>query len=192
MKIGIFGGTFNPVHNGHLSIADEFVNKCELDKLILIPNNVSPFKIDVDDDSVSAEHRMRILKLAVQDRKNFEIDDFEITKNGVSYTIETVEYLKSKFPEDHLFLLIGIDQAIDIDRWKDIYKIKKLVSIVVADRTNEMTNYEEIDKSFIRLGNTKVDISSSEIRDNVRSGKSILGMVPDEVAVYIVNNMLYF
>ena len=100
--------------------------------------------------------------------------------------------MKSKFPEDHLSLLIGTDQAIDIDRWKDINEIKKLVSIVVADRTNELTNYEEIDKSFIRLGNTKVDISSSEIRDKVRSGKSILGMVPDEVAVYIVNNMLYF
>ena len=139
MKIGIFGGTFNPVHNGHLTIADEFINKCELDKLILIPNNVSPFKID--DDSVSAEHRLRMLNLAVQDRKNFEIDDFEIKKSGVSYTIETVEYLKSKFPEDHLFLLIGTDQAIDIDRWKNIDEIKKLVSIVVADRTNELTTF---------------------------------------------------
>jgi len=190
MRIGIFGGTFNPVHNGHLEIARSFFVEMMLDKLIFVPNNVSPFKIG-DNDSLDSKHRVKMLELALENELSFEIDYFEINREGTSYTVDTVKYLKSKYPDDELFLLLGADQAANFVRWKDADSIREYVKLVVAKRDAFAACSGLSDAEFKLLSNRQIDISSSQIIENIRSGKSIVGLVPDDVAVYIINNLLY-
>ncbi len=192
MKIGIFGGTFNPVHNGHLQIAREFKNKFALDKVLFIPNYISPFKTGLD-EVAPAQHRLKMLELALEGEPDFEIDDFEIKRDKVSYTIDTVEYLKSKYPDANLLLLIGADQAAGFEKWKDYDKILQKVLVVVAARNSDGST-QEISKSLRNsafLNNDLIDVSSSQIRERIRKGQPIYQLVPFPVAEYIINNLLY-
>ena len=195
MKTGIFGGTFNPVHNGHLKIALDFKNKFELDRVLFIPNYISPFKKDVG-DIAPAKHRLKMLQLALAEYPFFEIEDFEIKRDAVSYTIDTIRYLKGKYKDDTFLLLIGTDQAKSFDKWKDFDAILREVLIVIANRKvfdgkDKIPEISPVLKNAARLDNELINISSSEIREKVRKGESIVEYVPVEVAEYIVNNLLY-
>ncbi|MDP2363174.1 MAG: adenylyltransferase/cytidyltransferase family protein, partial [Ignavibacteria bacterium] len=111
-RVGIVGGTFNPIHNAHLSIAGHFLDDMRLDIVYFVPANISPFKTDnYTSQDISSEHRIKMLELALKDYKKFSFDTFETDKGDVSYTIDTVKYFREKFPYSRLFLLIGDDQA---------------------------------------------------------------------------------
>jgi nicotinate-nucleotide adenylyltransferase len=175
-----------------LKIAREFKDKFKLDKVLFIPNYVSPFKTDFE-EIAPARHRLKMLELAIAGEPAFEIDDFEIRRDRVSYTIDTVKYLKEKYPEDELLLLIGSDQAADFDKWKDFDKILQNVLLVIANRKNggksaEISKYL---KNSAFLNNELIEISSSEIRERIRKGQAIYEFVPFDVAEYIINNLLY-
>lgn len=195
MKTGIFGGTFNPIHNGHMKIALEFKDKFELDRVLFVPNNISPFKSG-HEDIAPAKHRLKMLELALAEYPFFEIDDFEIKRDVVSYTIDTIRFLKKKYKNDEFLLLIGTDQANSFDKWKDFNIILQEVLVVIANRTSfgsksETTEISSVLKNSVHLNNELINISSSEIRGKVRKGEPIVEYVPPVIAEYIVNHLLY-
>jgi len=132
-KIGIYGGTFDPIHLGHLIIAQCFVEQFSLDKCYFVPAKISPFKIEQNLTFSDAE-RIKMIELSIKENPNFAIDTYEIENTDISYTINTIRYFRSKYPLSELFLLIGYDQAINFDKWKNSELIKNLANIVVARR----------------------------------------------------------
>ncbi|MCX7735735.1 MAG: nicotinate (nicotinamide) nucleotide adenylyltransferase [Candidatus Kapabacteria bacterium] len=199
-RIGIIGGTFNPIHIAHLIIAETFFYQLQLDKCFFVPTYISPFKINNTNDLVAIEHRLEMLKISINENKKFEIDTYEIDKEEISYTINTIEYFKSRFPKDELFLLIGDDQAIYFDKWKDWTKIIEKVQLCIAkrkfdlkDRDREKINntLSSKNKSPIWLDNPIIEISSESIRERIRNNKPIKYLVTKEVEKYIINNKLY-
>lgn len=186
-RIGIYGGSFDPIHLGHLIIAQTFVEQCFLDKCYLVPTKVSPFKTD-SVSFFSDVDRLKMLELSIANNPKFELSTFEINNPEVSYTINTVNHFKHNFPTSELYMLIGFDQAINFDKWKDYEKIRALAKVVVAQRyslsepgqNNLKTNFE-----FILLDNPLIEISSTLIRDKIKAKKSIRYLVTDEVWNYI-------
>lgn len=145
MKIGIYGGTFNPIHFGHLTVARNAIIELSLDKLIVIPANMSPFKTE----TVPAMpwDRLELVKAAFSDNDKVVVDEREIKRGGVSYTIDTVrEIIAECHGEDEFFLIIGEDSVEGLPRWKDIDDLRKLVTIKVFPRTKE--NSTEIRELF--------------------------------------------
>lgn len=186
MRIGIFGGTFDPVHLGHLIVAEAAADALNLDQVRLIPTCVQPFKVDWDvSDPVD---RLALLRLAVEGNPHLIVDDREIRRGGVSYTVDTVESLRHEFPNDQLFLLVGADAARDLPRWRAQDRIRSACTVAVLSRPGttavELAGAESVTVPAI-------DISATQVRDRVRSGRSIEYLVPPAVAEYIRDRQLY-
>jgi len=175
MKIGILGGAFNPPHIGHLVLAKETQEKLKLDKVFFIPTNISPHK---ESESVSADHRLKMVQLAVTDNKNFEALDLEIKRGGVSYTIDTIRELKNKYPGDEFYLVIGSDLANDFSSWKEFENISKAIKIVVAHRENFPLKSKD---DFIVVDITQIDLSSSQVRELIREKRPVENLATKSV-----------
>ncbi len=196
-RIGIFGGSFNPIHIGHLITAEYFVEDCNLDTCFFVPNHISPFKIN-DSELISSLHRLEMLNLSIQNNPKFLVNDFEIKKGGISFTFETILYFKGIYPNDSLFLLMGTDQIANFNQWKN-WEIIVNNSIIVAAHRNVSSGTEKIDRGvfaeysqkIVYLKNPIIEISSTEIRNRIKSGKSIKYLVPESVRAYIESNRLY-
>ncbi|MBN3039909.1 MAG: nicotinate (nicotinamide) nucleotide adenylyltransferase [Candidatus Omnitrophica bacterium] len=185
MKIGILGGAFNPPHIGHLVLAQEALDKLNLDKIFFIPTNISPHK---DNNIVDGLMRLEMLRLATADNKYFNCLDIEIRRLGPSYTIDTIRELKRAYPDDEFFLIIGSDLANSFSTWKDFQQIKKQVKIVAALRKD----YPLLDPAdFIPIEITHLEISSSKIRDLIYNNSSARYLLRDEVLSYIKEHNLY-
>lgn len=198
-KIGLFGGSFSPIHIGHLIIASIFVQKYYLHKCIFIPNYLSPFKKTMLKHQIPTNHRTEMIKLAIDNDKRFDMDTIEIQKEEISYTYRTIQYFKTRFQDAELFFLIGDDQAVEFTKWKNWRNILQNTNIVIARRTYNL-NYplevlNKIDKiyhsKFLFLENPFIEISSSYIRDLIASGKDFRYFVPTQVYNYILKNQLY-
>lgn len=209
-KIGIMGGTFNPVHSGHLSIALHFKEQMKLDKVIFVPANISPFKTNSVDqadpvamkafDDMTA-HRIEMLKLALADYPDFSVDQYETQKGGISYSINTVRYFKSKYIFSILNLLIGDDQAREFVKWKDWKEIMNLAQLCIAKRSpnNHDPHFKdhiekllhEAGRKFFWINNELIPISSEKIRLNIHSDKKIADYLNPQVYKYILKNKLY-
>jgi nicotinate-nucleotide adenylyltransferase len=185
-KIGILGGSFNPIHLGHLIIAQNALEELHLDKVIFIPTNITPLK--TRSALIDPRHRLNMIKLAIKGNKGFAVSDIEIRRGGISYTIDTLSLLKKKYPYAKLFLIIGSDSLKILKKWKDLKGIQKLCRIVLARRTGS-----KITKglSYQILTNPLIDISSMEIRRRVYLGLSLKYLVPDSVKRYIKKKRLY-
>lgn len=181
MKIGIFGGSFNPIHIGHQNIADDAIRFLSLDKLIFVPAHKSPFKkkIKYEDDN----HRINMIKLILKEK--MEVSDFEVKRKGTSYTIDTVKYFKSIYPKDELVLIIGSDQLYKLHKWRDIEKITKLAQIVVFRREGVFSKINIKKYSLKLLNNSLYNFSSTDIR------KGDFSQIDPEVNEYIGKNHLY-
>jgi nicotinate-nucleotide adenylyltransferase len=200
-KIGIIGGTFNPIHIGHLIIADHFQNELGLNKCFFVPAWLSPFKTeDPAAQEIPAEHRVNMLRLAIEGNTYFDIDLFEIEKKGISYTYDTVQHFMARFPEAELFLYIGSDQAKSFTEWGNWEKIIKQTQLCIAarpesysiDEKNVITKNLTVNgKSPYWLETPLLEISSSDIRERVISNKSIRYLVPEKVREYISVKRLY-
>ncbi len=189
MAVGLFGGTFNPVHFGHLITSQRVMEIRGLQKIILMPCNISPFKVKAQ-DVVEGGIRIKMLELAVGNNPGYEISDYEVKKGGVSYTYETIMELKKKYSE--LELIIGYDNLKDFDKWYRADDIVKEAKLVVLKR--EMDEPEGRNRFFgeaIYLDSPTIEISSTDIRDRIRSGLSIDYLVPGSVVEYIKNEKLY-
>jgi len=187
MKIGILGGTFNPVHIGHLILAEEVREKLGLDKIIFIPTALPPHKDNVD--IAPALDRLEMLKLAIRGNKFFGFSDIEIKRRGRSYTIDTLRELKNKFTHDELYFIIGSDLLKYLNEWKDLNEINKMVKFIAATRPGYPL--EQIPAYIQKLAIRAVDVSGFEVRQCVKENKSFRYLVPDRVFDYLNKRKLY-
>jgi nicotinate-nucleotide adenylyltransferase len=190
-KIGIFGGTFDPVHNGHLITALNVASIRNLDKILFIPCFISPHK--TEQRASSAPHRMEMLKLAIQANEKFSLSDYEIKREGISYTIDTINYLKKSYK--NIELIIGYDNFAKFATWKEPDKIIELVKLVVLKRSyNDIDSVSGENKFFnyaVFVDTPLIDISSTEIREHIRLNLPIDHLVPESVMKYIIDKKLY-
>ncbi len=194
-RLGIYGGSFNPFHNGHKLSAETFVEEAKLDKLLIMPAFVPPHKRLSDGDD--PYHRLNMLKNVFRDPR-IEISDYEIEKKGVSYTYQTLEYF-SEFC-DELYFLLGTDMLLSLDRWKNpnvIFSLCTIVCLVREKTENAMvaekkTEYEKKYGARIMLPKySPIELSSTEVRERLEKGENIDGLVPKTVAEYIKKYGLY-
>ena len=192
MKLGLFGGTFNPIHNGHLKIARKVLDDFGLTKVIFIPSGNPPHKNK--NDIVDAFHRLKMLEIAIAGEKRFEVSDIEIKREGKSYTLDTIKRIKEIYGKDAiLYFIAGADMALDLPNWKDPLKILELSHFLAVERPNfclEKLN-EKYRKKIIFVEGVSFDISSSDIRNRIKGGKSIKTLVPDAVEKYIKDHNLF-
>jgi len=196
--IGIFGGSFNPIHIGHLLLAEYIREEFKLNKIIFIPTGNPPHK-DARELEL-AQHRYNMVRLAIDSNPFFDISDVELKREGISYTSDTLKEIGSKYPCEELFFICGSDSIIQFPTWHEIGKIFELSNIIVAKRPNvseeKLNNMIcEFKKKYrariICSAAPHIEISSSEIRSKIRKGLSIRYMVPFTVAEYIKTNNLY-
>lgn len=197
MKIAIFGGSFNPVHNAHIKLAERFVSEVGLQKVIFVPTNKTPLK---DNRAiVSPEHRFNMCTLAVEDIDCFEVSDVEIIRDGLSYTSETIAYFKDTYPDDDLYLILGADMFCTLEKWHDFKYIFKNVTLLTAPRDdvtydelcNKLETYSEYNCKAIISEQYIQDLSSTVIRDKLASGQDVTKLINDKVFDYINKHSLY-
>jgi len=189
MKLGLFGGSFDPVHLGHLLIAQAAIEELGLDRLFFIPAAQSPFKPETQ--PAPAPVRLQLLRLALAGRTNCEIDDQEIRRGGISYTIETLRDYARRFPQAELFCLIGADNAAKLNEWREASELARLAQFVVTPRPGEMpVNFPPPFRGRTLRG-FPLAVSSSQIRARVKAGLPIEPLVPPAVAEAIRAAKLY-
>jgi nicotinate-nucleotide adenylyltransferase len=220
IRIGLFGGTFNPIHLGHVQVVQEVKSGFGLDQILIIPSALPPHK--ERDGVVDAEDRLEMIRLAFSDNPNFVISDVELKRSGPSYTIDTVRHFKSTSPENtELYLIVGLDAFLEIDTWKSYDDLFLLIPFIVMSRAINKENSAELkwkslknylqskiskgytfsatQLSFIHdkmqpvcvFNVTPVDISSTTIRKRIKKGRSIKHLVPDIVEDFIKAKGLY-
>lgn len=193
-KIGIFGGSFNPPHAGHLRLAKEFFRQLELDKLLIIPSNLPPHKSGAA--YASAQDRLAMCRLCF-DFPGCEVSDLEIQQGGVSYTVLTLRQLKKSYPDAHLFLLVGEDMLSTFDRWYCYEEILDLATLCAAKRTKE-SDLETLcppalprEQVILWEDTDPVVVSSTALRSQLAAGAPTGDTLPAQVAQYIAERGLY-
>ncbi len=206
MRLGILGGTFNPIHFGHLRAAEEARERVNLDKVIFMPSGNPPLKIV---DLIDASHRYTMARLATASNVNFVVSDLEIRQTEKSYTVNTIQKLCGIYPEDKLFFVLGIDAFLDIPNWWqpdvltgmvdfilvtrpgfNLMDVLKSPYVLSADDGLEQFRLKSGRKALV-LQMTPMGISSTEIRRLLRESKSIKYLLPDKVEEYIYQHNLY-
>lgn len=184
MRIGFYGGTFDPIHHGHLILARDAVEYLELHRLIFIPNTISPHKQTFL--PTPAAVRAAMVAAAIQDEPRFSMDDSELRRGGASYTIDTMLAMRERFADADLFYLIGEDNVRELPTWRRYDELQRLVQFVVLHR-----KAGEAAHPFITLQHRRLDISATEIRARVARGESVRYLVPDTVLTLIEKHQLY-
>ncbi|WP_312654025.1 nicotinate-nucleotide adenylyltransferase [Proteiniclasticum sp.] len=196
MKTGILGGTFNPIHNGHLYMAFEAKKTLNLDRIIFVPNYIPPHKEAMDRNP---EDVLNMIKLAIENYDDFHLSTYELMKKGLSYTYETLEYFTKTYPNDEIYFIIGEDSYVNFSSWRNpeiIMKLSKLVVIqrelVGADKMRDSVRFfEEHHYEPIILDTLILEVSSSDIRERIKNKREIGYLVPSKVRDYIDEHGLY-
>jgi len=198
MRIGIFGGTFDPVHYGHLLLAEQCREQCSLDEIWLIPAGSPPHK---ETKGISTgKQRREMLEFAIAGHPAFVIKDLELHREGPSYTVETLRQLKASHPNDEFFLIVGADSVRDLHTWREPEAILEMTTLIGVNRPNiSLPDLTELTQKFGEIVLSKIiwatmpgmDISSTDIRKRILENKSVRFMTPRAVEVYIHNNRLY-
>lgn len=191
MKIGFLGGSFDPVHFGHLMAAQDAYEQCHLDRLILVPAAQAPLK--PNDAQSAAEDRLAMLKESVEWDHRFEISDFELRRGGVSYTIDSARHFHALYPNDELFWIIGGDQLPKLHLWKDIEELAKIVEFIFLERPGHPVKAVPSIPGLRlrRCDGHLLAISSTELRERVKKNLSLDYFVPHKAIVYIRHRRLY-
>ena len=196
MRIGVFGGTFDPIHMGHLIVAEDARAALELDRVLFIPAGQPWFKSyrQITD----AHHRLAMVRLAVSDNPYFGVSDIEIARSGPSYTVDTLAELRDHHPDAEFIVILGVDALREIDRWHQPRRLFELASVVGMARPGTAINLSVLhaaipgSSSRIRLlDSALIDISGTDIRRRVAAGRSIRYRVPSAVERYVRENGLY-
>jgi len=187
MHRGLFGGSFDPIHCGHLMVVRSAAEQLALDVVHFVPAAVQPFK--AGRDLAPAVHRLAMLRLALAGEPEFQVDDREVRRSGISYTIDTLEELRTEFPEDRLSLLVGTDAAREFSAWREALRIPRLAQVTILTRPGSEITPGSLPFAVVEV--PAVDISASEVRRRVRAGEPIDGLVPEGVATYIATHGLY-
>lgn len=198
-RIGVFGGSFDPVHIGHLIIAQDALEQLELDRVIFVPAAISPHKRHRQ--PTEGRHRFRMLELATENNLRFEVSDIELSRGGVSYTIDTLEQVQADCPGARLFFIVGLDSLRELHRWHRFEDILACCTLVPLGRGGEdpsviaelcqlpdLWKNQVLDR-LIRIH--EVEVSATEIRMRIAEGLSIQTLVPSGVEMYIAEHNLY-
>ncbi len=196
-KIGIFGGTFNPIHNGHLNLVKSFCEKLNFDEVLLVPTNIPPHK--ENPTATNSIHRLNMCKLAVEGLEKVSVSDIEFQRDEKSYTYVTVSLLKEKYPDSEFYLIMGSDMFLSLEKWYCYEKLKDMVAFCVASR--EESQHEKLlshaktlevnGAKTIVIRNDVLEISSTEIREKAMFLEDFSDLVPPKVLEYIKENNLY-
>ena len=187
MRLGVFGGSFDPVHVGHLIVAEAAADILQLEKILFVPARVQPFKIG--QHSASAEDRVAMLQLAIAENPRFSLDRREIERAGPSYTVDTLRELHSETPQDELFLLVGADAAWDLPRWHDAELLTQYANLIALSRPGlEIPDFEMISEA---VDVPAINLSATHIRQSISKGVSLRYLLPSAVLEYIESNGLY-
>ena len=196
MRIGILGGSFDPPHVGHLLAAQDALDELALDRLLVVPAAQQPLK---GGEHASAAHRLAMVQACFGGIPRIEVDPIEIDRSGLSFTVETVEVLRQRWPSATLLLLVGDDVVSTLPRWRDVTRLLSMVQLVVMHRADHGQEAAALAvwpdsggaAAARRMATRRVDLSSTEIRARLRDGRSIRGFVSDTVATYIATTRLY-
>jgi len=188
-RLGLFGGAFNPVHLGHLLVAQAAIEELNLNKLVFIPTCRSPFK--QNDETAPAELRLRWLRMALAGRSDYEIDEQEIRRGGVSFTIETARHYTSQYPNAELFYLIGADNVPRLNEWRDASEVAGLLQFAAVPRPGQAPPVFPKPFRGATLKGFPLEISSAEIRSRFKAGLPIAHLVPPFVADAIRDSAAY-
>lgn len=197
-RFGIMGGTFDPIHNGHLLTAEFVRDAYALSKIMFIPAARSPFKLDKK--VATAQHRLQMTRLAVADNPYFEASDIEMRREGVSYTADTIQELRQRFGEGaELYFITGADAINDLPAWHEPEKLLSSCHFIAATRQGTELDLKHLraffgplcDEHIHQLTTPELEISSTNIRERIRDGHSIRYMVPESVEEYIRKEGLY-
>jgi nicotinate-nucleotide adenylyltransferase len=198
------GGTFDPPHIGHFLAASDAFDQLQLDRLYFIPAATQPLK--QHQASSPSHHRLRMVQLMVEGDRRFEVDEIEINRTGLSFTVDTLEEYARRLPDAERFLLLGVDAYGLLDHWRDAARVVSLAHLVVLTRESSgagsAVNQDTVTEKVRSIGGSKaatprvldtrrIDVSSTEIRERVRAGRSIRGYVHEAVGRYIETNGLY-
>lgn len=194
-RIGIFGGTFDPIHTGHLIMAENVLEQIHLDTILFIPSGKPPIKDTAN--ITDAKHRLNMVNLAIESNPSFSVSDIEISQNSdePSYTVDTLMKLRKQYSAQQVkfYFIIGMDQLIDLHKWKDPGKLFLLSEVIIINRPGFLIQHVENEFSrqgiFVPVPN--IDISSTDIRFRIQENRSIKYLVPEKVEKYIVENKLY-
>lgn len=197
-KIGIMGGTFNPIHNGHLFLAEYAYEQIGLDSILFMPSKKPPHKASLE--VASSEDRRKMTELAIQDNPHFELSALELEREGVTFTCDTLAELTLEHPDTEYYFIIGADSLFQITEWKTPQIVFNMCTVVAAGRNHLSKSrmeqqvkklHEEYGASIILLDMPTIEISSAQIRERIISGKSIRYFVPSQVRSYIEAYGLY-
>lgn len=198
MKIGIIGGTFNPIHLGHLLLAEWAKDAFSLDRVMVMPTGISYLKEGTN--VLPGEERLHMVRLALDDRADMFAEDIEVQRGGFTYTHETLEALTEQYPNDSFYFICGSDILFSIEKWKDPQKIFDLCTLVAAVRGDE--SMDDMKRKRDELAATyqanievfpfmNFSVSSTEVRNRIREGKSVTYLVPEKVLAYIEEKGFY-
>lgn len=201
MRLGIYGGTFDPVHYGHLLLAEQCREQCALDEVCFVPAASPPHK---DDDGITpARHRLQMLEFALAGCPELTISDIEIQREGPSFTVDTLQQLTDEDPSRELFLLMGMDSLVDFPTWREPTRILELATLVVVNRRSQHDDAAHeaavatLQQSLGKIPEIQIiempdiDISATDIRRRAREGRSLRFLTPRPVAMYIAEHDLY-
>jgi nicotinate-nucleotide adenylyltransferase len=182
-RIGIYGGTFDPIHHGHLILAREAIEVLALEKVLFVPAAISPHKLHTSPGSTAA--RLEMLRAALSDEPGFELNDMELSRPGPSFSFDTVRQLQREQPEADFHFLIGEDNVAELETWHRFSELREMVTFVVLDRGGSQSAH------LYPTIRRQVDISATDIRKRVASGRSIRYLVPAAVEEIIHREKLY-
>jgi nicotinate-nucleotide adenylyltransferase len=198
MKTGIFGGTFDPVHNGHVELCRQAEREAGLDRIFVVPARLQPFKLD--QKVADGDHRMEMLRLAFREDDRIQISDFECSRVEISYTIHTLREFRRRFPEDEIYFILGTDAFMKIQLWREYKEILTnyhlLVGVRPGYREEELKHLichlqQEFKADIRLLTNKELKISSTELKEKIRQGCPLETWLPDIVERYIKEHALY-
>ena len=200
MRRAVFGGSFDPVHNGHINIVKQIYKAVPIDEVIIMPARISPFKQDAENPPTFTSDRLEMCRLAFGELHFVTVSDYEISKPDVSYTVNTLLHLREIYPGDELFLIMGSDMLLSFEKWYRYEEILSLCTVIAASRESGQADLEILQKQAERLAEfgrvivvpTGVcEMSSTEIREKIKKNSDISCYLPQNVVKYISEHGLY-
>lgn len=194
--LALLGGTFDPIHSGHLAIAEDVRVALHADRVVFIPAAQQPFK--AGQRVTSAEARLAMVRLAIADNPAFAVADYEVRRGGVSYTVDTVATFRAEYPEAELYFIVGADAALDLPRWREIDRLLTLCRFVIVQRPGFMLDLDQLRRDLATtedrvrtIAGPAFDISATELRNRLHNGLPVRYHLPPAVWQYIQRHNLY-
>lgn len=197
MRLGIFGGTFDPIHFGHLLLAETAREECRLDEVWFVPAHMAPHKLE--SRATAPKERLAMARLAIAGHAQFRVSDMELQRPGPSFTVDTLRQLAAERPQDELFLLVGADSLADFPTWREPAALFDLATVVAVNRGRSPASIEPVwqhlgirrDEHFLQISMPAVDLSATDIRSRSAAGRSIRYQTPRAVELFIQQHRLY-